>query len=140
MTISRNTIVRAAFVSTEGSNELLRAKVIAVVAGGKEQTVAPLDRGHVLIPVFDHLKSLYYSRSTGKSFDLVEELGRVDTNFVLKAENVICNISVEAGNHGNLRWAWHCLRCRLLRELSKSILVKFEVLTRVDNRGHHIAS
>jgi hypothetical protein len=58
-----DTLIGAALVSAEGSNQLLGAEVVAVVTRSEEKTVVPCERGKCLVPVLDGLDGFHDSSS-----------------------------------------------------------------------------
>jgi len=132
-----NAVIGGALVSAEGSNELAGTEVKAVVLSTHEKTVVPRKGSEVLVPVVNDFHCFENSCRAGEGLKISVERGGVHTNFVLEHEEVLGNVSVESGDHRDLRNGGHGLHLGVLGQLSLAILVKFEVACGVYNRGHH---
>ena len=140
MSVTRNTVIWAALVGAEGSDELTGTEVIAVVASCEEKAVVPGEGRERLVPVLDGLDGFEHSGGSGPGLQFGKEITGIHTDLVLELEDVANYLTVEATNHRDLGWAGHHLGLGVLGELSESVFVESEVVGRVDDGSHHGAA
>lgn len=137
VSVTGDSVIGAALVGAEGSNETAGSQVLAVVTGGEEETVVPGEGREGLVPVLNCLNSFEDGRGAGQSLQFSEEAARVSTDLVVELEDLGDNLTIEATNHWDLSSSGESLGPGVLSELSRSICVGNECIGRVDDRSHH---